>query len=81
MAATLSNPFYALETSAGLLAQQAEFVAFWVQLRRQVVDNCPGCPGPPVDTVNAALTAVNEALRVASQAVGQIVAHEVQAGA
>lgn len=80
MPGTLPNQFYALETSAGLLAQQAEFVAAWVQLRRQMVDNCPGCPGPPVDTVSAALAAVNEALRVASQAVSQIAAQEVGAG-
>ncbi len=81
MPASLPDGFFALETTVGLLDQQVEFVTKWLQLRRQMVDNCPGCPGPPVDVVNNTLAALNEALRTASQAVSQIVAQEAATGA
>jgi hypothetical protein len=74
--ATLPNGIFALETTTTLLDQQIEFIAKWVQLRRQMVDNCPGCPGPPVDVVNSVLEATNQALRSASDAARQIVAYE-----
>ncbi len=81
MPINLPDNFYALETSTGLLAQQVEFVTAWIQLRKQMIDNCPGCPGPPIDLANTALAAMNAALRSASQAVNQIAEHEALAGA
>ena len=81
MPASLPNSFYALETTVGLLEQQVEFVAKWLQLRTVMIDNCPGCPGPPVDGLNSALTAMTEALRVASDAVSRIAAQEALAAA
>jgi hypothetical protein len=64
----LPNGIFALETTTTLLGQQIELISKWVQLRRQMVDNCPGCPGPPVDVVNGVLEATNQALRSASHA-------------
>jgi hypothetical protein len=76
MPANLPAGFFALETTVGLLEQQTAFVARWIQLRRQIADDCPGCPGPPVDLLNSTLAAANEALRFSSQAVSQISAQE-----
>jgi hypothetical protein len=76
MPANLPAGFYALETTVGLLEQQTAFVARWIQLRRQMADDCPGCPGPAPDLVNSALAATNDALRFSSQAVSQISAQE-----
>ncbi len=76
MPANLPERFFALETTVGLLEQQTAFVARWIQLRRQMADDCPGCPGPPVDLVNSTLAAANEALRFSSQAVSRISTQE-----
>jgi hypothetical protein len=46
-----------------------------------MVDNCPGCPGPPVEVVNGVLEATDQALRSASHAANQIVAYEAAADA
>lgn len=81
MPANLPNSFYALETTVGLLEQQVQFVARWLELRKVMIDNCPGCPGPPVDGLNSTLTALSEALRIASEAVSRIAAQEALAGA
>ena len=81
MPASLPNSFYALETTTGLLEQQVEFVAAWIQLHKVMIDNCPGCPGPPVDGLSSTLTAMTEALRIVSEAVSRIAAQEALASA
>ncbi len=80
MPANLPNSFYVLETTVGLLEQQVEFVAAWIQLHKVMIDNCPGCPGPPVDGLNSTLAAMSEALRISSEAVSRIAAQETLAG-
>lgn len=62
-----SPEFFALELTSALVEEQVAFVNKWIQLKRVMIDDCPGCPGPPVDLVQKNLATLNQVLTTVTQ--------------
>jgi hypothetical protein len=72
-----SPEFFALELTTELVAEQLKPVLKWIQLRKAMIDACPGCPGPDPLVIQKSLVGMSEVLNNLTRITTTIVQREV----